>query len=297
MDDLSAFIEKCIALPWVAEQAVHKGYLREEVSFQRVYSLYNKSYEDSASFLSDLIAPVFEGFDQWETGYGLEHKNKDGSVIAERKGLRKLLKAGEYILQSEFKENKRVERVSFKSFASSFDPTFFHFFGNNKTEYFPRSLLRFYLNIKPEFLIDFLKFFRKEVEEASFFIHIKTDHLASVNRRADNTVFYLHREDTDKFMGIIRSFISGFPFMLNPELPYFVLKITDSLGFAENPEDPNESFGSLRCKIISRLVYEAKTGTVQHRTKRIMKQLEKEGFDLQKFYLNPYSEHRYDFKL
>jgi len=263
-------------------------------AFENAYSLYCrlKRTEEKGPNQLVQILPHFKDYEKYEIGYFLEHRNKDGSVIASKNDFRRFLKAGDYLLTAEPGENNMCsQNVTFKSLSYTFDTQFFHFWGNYFSEHFPQELVRFYFNVKPHFAVNWVNFFRIHLGENSFFFQAKIHHLSSQTSRADNAVIYINRKDIPDFLVILKKLVLKFPHYMEDMTPFFLLKIGPGIGFGENPQDPSESFGSYRCRQIIHLM-EAKPAC---RVSEILLSLKHKGFDIEKFYLNPFSPHSYDF--
>lgn len=263
-------------------------------AFENAYGLYcrvKKTEEKKPNQLTRIL-PQFKDYEKWEAGYFLEHRNNDGSVIAFKNDSRRFLKAGEYLLTTETgKNNICCPMVAFKSLSYTFDTQFFYFWGNYFSEHFPQELVRFYFNVKPRFVQRWLNFFRIHLGENSFFFQAKIYHLSSQTSRADNAVIYINRKDIPGFLAILKKLVLEFSYYMGDEIPFFLLKIGPGIGFGENPEDPSESFGSYRCRLIVSLMEAESTNSISE----IMLTLKQKGFDVEKFYLNPFSMHSYDF--
>jgi hypothetical protein len=79
---------------------------------------------------------------------------------------------------------------------------------------------------------------------------------------------------------------------LNPGTPLFARHLADGLGFAE---DPGESFGKHRCKILAEAMTATHGKPAEERFEELRRQFERRGLSLDRPWLNPGSVDCYEF--
>lgn len=296
MNEIENFLDTVLRVPQRVPNLTNS--LSESLN-EWLYSTYNKSKPSNFKnyFYIPSLGEQLEALIVWQKNYCEEHKNQDGSIIASSGNFRKFLRPGEFLYGNKFPEVEFQKKIHFKSTDYFFDNTFFHLYVNNFTENFPHSLVRYFFNVNPIYLEDFLLFFISKLNKINFYVGSKTVFANKNYSRADNTVFYIRKDNIIEFNLVIKEFLQSNSHTLNPELPWFVYRITNGIGFGENPETHNESFGSYRCRILAKLIEESIHIGVSKRVDWILQKLEKEGFDKKKFYLNPYSASNYDFSV
>jgi hypothetical protein len=79
---------------------------------------------------------------------------------------------------------------------------------------------------------------------------------------------------------------------LNAGTPLFARRLADGLGFAE---DPGESFGKDRCKILAEVMAGTLGKPAEERLEEVRRQFERRGLSLDRPWLNAGSVDRYEF--
>lgn len=126
---------------------------------------------------------------------------------------------------------------------------------------------RFYFNLEPLVLADFFKQSVEEFSSKNLRIQIKIPSKASAYdfNRFDKIVIYFNEKEEKSIMESVEKLYWDNASSFKNEVPYFTLKIKDEEGnvmegisFGQEPDIKDESFGSVRSKILAEVYSEAK---------------------------------------
>jgi HopA1 effector protein family len=232
----------------------------------------------------------------WSKHWKVVNVNADGSVIVDKNELRKLVKAGEYLKEIPIKNLQQGDLVKL------FIPTelltkedgFFHVYGKEISDDFNEAMIRFYFNITPEGAIKLVELLSKKL---TIPFHFKCLKKCASYTRADAGVLYFDKRYFFEIYPILQAIFTEINPFLKPETPLFTLKIANGVGFAENPPEEHESFGTTRSKLIAEAIVKAflEEMPTEKRLGRLKELIASVGFDLEKLYLNPFSRFPYQF--
>jgi hypothetical protein len=119
---------------------------------------------------------------------------------------------------------------------------------------------RFYLNILPEHtpFVAQLLIEKLRVSPHAFDIKFPRTYEESANR-SDNIVLYHNDTETDLLINIIENIKTQYPDIFRSETPKFTKSVFTGVGFGQQPKDRNESFGTLRCKMLANVINTARS--------------------------------------
>lgn len=234
-------------------------------------------------------------------GFKVLSVNNDGSVIADNKNLRKLIHSGHFLdissTNSEIKPGNIIQIYSPKELIDSND-NFYYVLGNTVNYDYPQTLVRFYFNLRATSSPLLVRKLSEKLNKHKVFFHFKCLKNPNLYNRPDAGVLYLNKYDLSVSWPIIKPIFNTLENKLKIEVPLFTLKLYDGIGFAENPPNPNESFGMSRCRLIAEGIWQAHENKLPKSEwiNSIITYIESQGYDLEKFYLNPNSRFPYNFE-
>jgi len=127
---------------------------------------------------------------------------------------------------------------------------------------------RFYLNLKPEYAADFFNSAAETFQTAGLNSKMKIPRIGEVNafNRLDKMVIYFDVEEEQKTLQILeRLYQNNLEMFDKTGTPRFTAEVKDSkgttmagIGFGEEPIFSNESFGTIRAKILVEVYVDAK---------------------------------------
>ncbi len=232
----------------------------------------------------------------WSKQWKVVNVNTDGSVIVDKNELRKLAKPGEYLKEIPIKNLQQGD------FVKLFVPTelltkedgFFHVYGKEISDDFNEAIIRFYFNLTPEGAIKLVELLSKKINVP---FHFKCLKKWASYTRADAGVLYVDKRYFFEIYLILQTIFTEIKPFLKSETPLFSFKITNGIGFAENPPEETESFGTTRSKLIAEAIIKAFWEEIptEKRLEKVVEYIEIMGFDFEKLYLNPNSKFPYQF--
>ncbi len=233
-------------------------------------------------------------------GFKVLSVNSDGSVIAENKNLRKLIHSGHFLnISSSNSETKPGNIIQIYSPKEVIDPndSFFYVLGNTANYNYPQTLVRFYFNLHATSSPLLVRELSDKLNKHKVFFYFKCLKNPNLYNRPDAGVLYLNKYDLSVSWPVIKSIFNILENKLKIAVPLFTLKIYNGIGFAENPPNPNESFGMSRCRLITEGIWQAHEDKLPKSewTNSVINYIESQGYNLEKFYLNPNSRFPYDF--
>jgi len=110
--------------------------------------------------------------------------------------------------------------------------------------------------------------------------------------RRDAAVLYLHGRYYAIAVLLVERVHLELRAWLNAGTPLFARRLADGLGFAE---DPGDSFGKHRCKILAAAMAVTRGKPAEERLQEVRRQFERRGLSLDQPWLNPGSVGRYEF--
>ena len=177
------------------------------------------------------------------------------------------------------------------------DKSYCYFYSSVLDDDFPEAMVRFYINCKYDGVIQIVEGICERLDKLKISFSLKCFKEPKDYIRSDNVVLYVYKYDWAKYFTLLKAFFEEHQEPLNSNIPLFTYPICHGIGLGENPNLPDESFGSLRCKLIGNSILKSieLSFTVEQCFEYTQSSLIEEGFDLQKIYLNPRSKFPYNF--
>lgn len=261
-------------------------------------TLPQSNFEGNKVFYSKLIKSNFSK-DKFHKYWIIEHINIDGSIIVTNKDKRLSVQPGHYILTQNSASPQLLDSVMLYKNSEEYSDNdfFYHVFGEQLDENFYEAMVRFYFNLYPEGALKIISILTKKLNKLKIPFHFKCLKNSEDYTRADSGVLYLDKRYFIDFKPVLKEIINETKSYLKTETPLFTLKLHDGIGFAENPPNPNESFGMSRCRLIAEGIWQAHENKLPKSEwlNSICSYIKNQGYDLEKFYLNPNSRFPYDF--
>lgn len=176
----------------------------------------------------------------------------------------------------------------------SIKDVFYYAYGHTPAAFFREATLRFYFNTGREGSILLMNYLTGKLNKARVPFLLKCVYRSEHIHRPDNFVLY-----TDyRFLGPVYALTGEIHEALSPwfypATPLFTLPLRPGIAFAENPSDSQKSFGMSRCGLLAEALVEAAPET-EERLQQVIAYIEKRGYDLNRFFLNPGSKLVYPF--
>lgn len=158
---------------------------------------------------------------------------------------------------------------------------------------------RIYFNLTPRGAIALMKSLTLKLNAAAIGFSFQVPYNPSAYGRYDSGVLYFERNDYLVVREVLQTVYAEHQHHFQKEVPLFTKFLAPGLGLAEEPTQkfaPQESFGLNRCQIVANALLEAwqkGNNSPQERMSTIQQHFARFSIDLQRPYLNPYSEDIY----
>lgn len=275
-------------------------------------TLYSLFYTQSSSAVppkEDLNHPDFLNYLQrantsvqgFNEGWQVEEIGHDGNILVKKGASKRYTYAGDFLRaqfgQGKLQQGENIKLHQHKEFVSPQDNGFYFVFGQTLADQNNSSLVRFYFNLNPQKVVAFVELLTQLLNDWAIPFQFKCLQSIRAYPRADSGVLYLDKRYFQIASTLLQKRYSTFSSYLNEAIPLFSKRIASGIGFAENPFDTNDSFGTNRCKVIAQGLVEAwrqqlpKTEWLTI----ILQLIERNFLDVNQIHLNPNSKYPYYF--
>ncbi|MBD2774750.1 T3SS effector HopA1 family protein [Iningainema tapete] len=155
---------------------------------------------------------------------------------------------------------------------------------------------RIFFNLTPEGAIALMNSLTLQLNAAAIGFSFQVPYNRCVYNRYDSGILYFERKDYPVVREILQIIYAENQDYFHTEVPLFTKFLAPGLGLAEEPQNPNSNFGLNRCQIVASALLSAwqkGKNSPDERMIAIHQHFAKFGIDLQRPYLNPYSEDIY----
>jgi hypothetical protein len=253
------------------------------------YHYYTNNSETNNSITKEFLLKDLIRFRTHEIqirNFTLISNYNDYELIIEKNGKR-------YLISKEIMlDNSTIKHCLIDWKSSNY---YVYFYSKILDDQFPEALVRFYINCKVDKVAEIIEGICNILDKIKIPFLIKCFRDSTNYQRSDNVVLYIYKYDWSVFFPLLNDFFNKNEKNLNPNIPLFTYPICHGVGFGENPNIMNESFGSVRCKVISNAILEALENNFNQNEccEHIEKHILSEDYNLNYFYLNPNSKYPY----
>ncbi len=235
--------------------------------------------------------------DGWDKSWVVDSVDAMGAVHAKKSNYSRNVYPGEFIRDSlahgVVRKGDRIKIFTRREFIDPGD-AFYYALGNTITEESSEYLVRFYFHTHLEGAMELLRNITDTYNRYMIPFTFKCLNAPGLYTRCDSAVLYIDRRYFRIGLSILSDIYRSLAAYLCPLVPLFSLPLAEGLGFAENPADPAESFGMNRAKLIAfAMIQSGQDVTVD----KVVDAIEKRGYSVDQFYLNPGSRWAYDFSI
>lgn len=237
------------------------------------------SNTDSENFANKLIT-TFKEVNTTHYGWQLTDYIGDKEAIIIKRGRERRIKLAELKALAPIKLGSIV---SFTMSNCNFinDNFFFHIRGNYIEGDNDFVTMRYYFNLNPKYVNDFLICIYNVFNKYQIPFHFKCIAELKNYYRKDNGVLYVSRRYFQIINEILKLIYSEIEHFINPEKVLFTKEFVKGISYAESPLN-NESFGYTRCRDIV-------TASTAMSFENLLIELTNMGYDLENFHRNPNS--------
>ncbi|MBI1227763.1 MAG: hypothetical protein GC192_21190 [Bacteroidetes bacterium] len=257
--------------------------------------------EAAAGFVGRLKA-ANHNQERFDHGWEVAEVEHGGNILVRKGASRRTIFPGDFLRESFgqalLQSNERVKLFVRPELEE--DPNtggFYHAFGETQLDFNPQNWVRLYFHLAPTGAEPLLEFLTTKLNEWQVPYQFKCLHNPASYGRHDSAVLYLDKRYLTIVFEIIKEGIAQMRPWLQPGVPLFSKQVTEGIGFAENPFDPNESFGTSRCKVLAQGLVDAWKEQAPKETwlSHVLKSIERSFLSTEEFYRNPNSKYPYQF--
>lgn len=238
--------------------------------------------------------------ERFDEGWTVVSVDYQGVILAQKGSYRRNIQGGEYINTIGFGRNPQ-QGDSLKLFVrkEQKDPNggFYFVFGEHQSENNMQQIVRIYFNIRPDASAKLVELLSSKLNHYQVPFQFKCLQHESLYNRADTAVLYVEKRYVNLTFRILKQIYEPIKPYLNTDVPAFTHQLTNGIAFAENPLNPNESFGTNLSRIIALGILSAahqQLSKSQWKTE-ILKQIKIRHLDINALYLNPNAKFPYQF--
>ena len=269
-----------------------------DVLYSRCYTRSILDGEGAKAPESDLtaeLAAANRSRAHWDEGWTISQALDDGRVVARRSGAERAFQPGEYLThRGPDARPKKGSGVTVYAAPGSGEvqEVFYHAFGESVAEHEWQRMLRFYWNVRPAGAARLMESVTRELNRFQVPFRFKCLNKTSLFPRRDAAVLYVDSRyypitamAVERVHGEVRAW-------LDSGTPLFARRLSDGLGFAE---DPGDSFGKHRCTILAAAMAASCGRAVEDRMAEVRRQFEERRLSLDTPWLNAGSAGGYEF--
>ena len=232
----------------------------------------------------------------WDEGWRIDQLLEEGRILARKGGAARSFLPGEYLTHRGLGIGPQAGKpvsIFLPEGSADLQPGFYHAFGETAGECEEgEQTLRFYWNVSAEGAPQLMEAVTRDFNRFQVAFQFKCGTREAHYPRRDAAVLYVQRRYYAIAALLVERVQTRLQAWLNPGTPLFAGRLADGLGFAE---DPGESFGKHRCKILAEAMAATRGQPAEERLAEVRRQFERRGLSLDRSWLNAGSLDRYPF--
>lgn len=272
------------------------------ILYNRCYtaSIFDSFRAASVSDRSDDLTPVLEAANScrasWDEGWKIDQLLSEGRILARKGGAARAFLPGEYLnhrgIGSGSKAGARVS-IFLAPGSAELQASYYYAFGATVSEFEENErMIRFFWNVTPDGAPRLMETITRGFNMFQIPFRFKCANRALDYPRRDAAVLYLHPRLYPIAALVVEAVHAQLSPWLNPGTPLFAKRLADGLALAE---DPGESFGQNRSKILAAAMVATRGKSLCERRAELRRQFEQRGLSLDQPWLNAGSVDCYEF--
>jgi hypothetical protein len=230
-----------------------------------------------------------------DSGWSVEQALEAGDVLARKAGAVRRFEAGHYLLlDAAFGRPKEGQRLAicFPRDSTTTQDQFYFVFGETVSEHEETyNQIRFYWNLAADGAAPLMQLATTKLNRFQVPFQLKcVNHRERLYRR-DSAVLYVDRRHYTIAAMLVAEVHDKIRDRLLDDTPLFTKRLARGLALAE---DPGDSFGKSRCKIVAQALWAAYESNLDP-LEELTRLFRERGLTLERPYLNPGSVDRYEF--
>jgi hypothetical protein len=232
----------------------------------------------------------------WDEGWRIDQILDEGRILARKGGAARSFLPGEYLTRRGLgvgPEAGKPVGIFLPEGSADLQPGFYHAFGETACEFEDSGqTLRFYWNVSAEGAPRLMEAVTHDFNRFQVAFQFKCGTRTAHYPRRDAAVLYLHLRYYAIAAMLVERVHARVSAWLDAGTPLFARRLADGLGFAE---DPGDSFGKHRCKILAAVMAATRGKPAEERLEEVRREFERSGLSLDRPWLNAGSVDRYEF--
>jgi hypothetical protein len=250
----------------------------------------------SPANLTPVLAAANQSRASWDEGWKIDQLLSDGRILARKGAVARAFQPGEYLTNLGIGSGPKagaLVNIFIAPGSAELQPGFYYAFGEAVSEFQEdEQTVRFFWNVTVEGAPRLMEAITREFNRFQIPFRFKCASRASDYPRRDAAVLYLHARYYPIAALVVEKVHAQVAPWLASGTPPFAKRLADGLAFAE---DPGESFGENRSKILAAAMAATRGKSVDERMAEVHRQFEQRGLSLDQPWLNPGSVDRYAF--
>ena len=246
--------------------------------------------------LTPSLAAANQSRAAWDAGWKIDQVLDAGQILARKGGAARSFLPGEFITQRGLGTGPAADAkvtVFLAPGSADLQPAYYYAFSETAGESGEsEQIVRFFWNISPAGAAPLMETITRKLNRFQVPFRFKCACRTSDFPRRDAAVLYLHARYYPVTAMIVQSVHSELRPWLGSGTPLFSKHLADGLGFAE---DPGESFGDNRTRILAAAMIRTRGRPVGERLAELHRQFQQRHLSLEQPWLNAGSVDRYDF--
>jgi hypothetical protein len=246
--------------------------------------------------LTPLLAAANQSRAAWDEGWRIDQLLDGGRILARKGGAARAFLPGEYLTYrgvGSGPEAGAMVSVFIPPGSADLQPAYYHAFSETVGEFEEdEQTVRFFWNVSAEGAPHLMETITRELNRFQIPFRFKCVNRTSDYPRRDAGVLYLHRRYYPITALVTESIYPRLAPWLYPGTPLFAKRLEEGLAFAE---DPGESFGENRSKILAAGMVASRGKPMEERIAEVRRQFESRGLSLDRPWLNAGSVDQYEF--
>jgi hypothetical protein len=270
--------------------------------------LYNRCYTESIldspapptaggpNNLTPILAAANQSRASWDEGWKIDQILSGGRILARKAGAARPFLPGEYLTHrgvGSGPEAGAAVSIFIPPGSADLQPGYYYAFGETVGDFEEgQQTVRLFWNVASDGAPRLMETTTREFNRFQIPFRFKCVSRESDYPRRDAAVLYLHARYYPIAALVLESVHARIQPWLYAGTPLFTKRLADGLGFAE---DPGESFGENRSKILAVAMAATRGKPPHERLAEVRRQFELRGLSLDRPWLNAGSMDRYEF--
>jgi len=238
---------------------------------------------------ADRLSSANSGSGTWQAGWTARSIEADGRIVAERHGVRFWVPPGEYRPVDGVVTIDRPGAVRIPKEYFELASGFYLAHGNADDTRGAGTEVRVYWHLAPTGAERLVGLMTRHLNQAGIGFQLKVLSEPLRYHRTDPAVLYLARGDYPEAEPILRQIHAEIEPWLRSRVSLLVKRLAPGVGVAEDPGD-GSSFGEHRGRLLAGILADPEWSTLRSMAERIAfvsARLARDGYDLDRVYLNP----------